>query len=1542
MASAFLRLSLPVLFVLLATLPVHADPHEDALEFEVDTRGFPAVLSRPLVNRPPVRGEASWSRFQAKHPNWTARWNERTGMPLRITGPGIAVGRVATSAALADDIARDFLVREAAMWVEAGQLKLLRASQDRSGWWVQYMQTYRGLRVVGGRAFARLSGAGSVPLFGLQLEPGVEAETTPVLDKTAAESAALADFPPGTVAETRSVELVVLPVSRNGKTAFRTAYQIDFTTREPFGAWTAYIDAATGDVLWRHSTLRTIDLTGSVSAGIEPVTAGDSIEVRALPYVNVTLSDSIAETVTDSNGNFLIAAPGGGPHTLGAGLAGPFGRIVNLTFGGETPHLEFPFDPDSTTTFPILFDDGNSRIQDRDAFYWVMRSRDYIQEVDPAFTALDYPMYILTDFPNAQCNAFWDGYGVTFFAQGITCPSMARLASVVIHEYGHGITDYQYRPFSPSSDMHEGFSDYFSATLLDDPRIGLGFFGEGTVLRNVDNDLRYPDDASQDPHITGLIIAGALWDVREALGPEIADQLWHFSRNGLSENFDDYFFDYLVTDDQDGNVYNGTPHFDTIVPAFQRHGIGDYEIHVAHTHQRDTENPNQTFTLTASFLSIFAIDDASVKVHLSIATGTGLFEETRTLLPTGGVREYSTVLQAQPAESIVSYWFTAQDTTGRAVTYPPGGAQNPIVFRIGTDTTPPVIAHDALRNQPVDGPGVVFRAGVTDNLDKGVDTVRVLHARGNDQAFVTLEPTGSDQYAGAVVWPSLELGETIRYRIQVADSAAVPNHATFPDTGWSEFGIVRGFGRDFESSDGGLIAEGGWEWGSPEPLVHAFSGQYVWGTSLGSFYPDNAVATLIVGPVDLSQFTTAGLYFQHYYDTEVFYDGGAVFASTDSGATWELVVPDGEYPLPEIDASGEPGYSGDSGGWKPAAFALDAYVGVPNLHLKLEFRSDVAVGGLGWFVDDLEVVERQVLSRPLELTAQSGNDGEVPLAWKAPAGVDPEAPNTLLLGFHVYRGIPGETPVRITDLPVPGLEYVDNNPVNGLFYEYSVRAVYEDGESLPSNVVQAIPYLAALSTTPDSLAVSGEAGETASAALHLANTGTGFLEVNVWPAESGQTLDDVRIRYRLRAGSGFSWGRGFWANTSKQPRPIAPPGEWHLVHKDPQDHADAVIPDIDSVQVQVGFESFYIRVTGHRSWGDINNWTLHVALDTDLDPGTHPDGDFALIAGAPVVNALGVPAVILDHLNQRVGPVHHVTFPAPHVMEFGIFLASIEDPEEMFLTFRSLTAGADSTLDQVPDDVELPWLTPERHRVVLFQGEDDDVPLTFAGLSAGDYEGQLLLETNDPAHPVMTIPVTYDVIGGVPVDLLSFEGRAEDMGIRLEWSTVQGDEMSDFQVLRSQSPGGLETVLGQRALPNDRSVYVFEDRDLMDGQEYWYRLKEMDRTGGVRFHGPVQVRYTGVSGLTSVALRPSMPNPTRGTATIRFGLPADATVSLRMYSVEGRLVRVLADRVAYGRGFHELSWDGRDSEGRLVSPGVFPYLLDASGATRRGKITVLR
>jgi len=1544
-----LRSALPASFLCLVFVAaassnvVYADTAEIIRQYEKDVRGLPIGTVSASAKEPPVSARGAWESFQKRHEGWTATWDLATEAPIRSAGPAIHLEGRPNTAAQAADLARNFLASEASPWVKADELSLLRASQDRNGWWVQYTQRYRGLRVVDARAYARISSAGSVPLFGIQLQPNIDIETTPVLDETAARSAALADFPPETNSDIATVEQVILPVSRNGDRDYRSAYLITFRTRNPFGSWEAYVDARTGDLLWRRSLLQAIDVTGSVSAGIEPLTQGDTIEVRALPHITVELADTgfIADTVTAMDGSFLLSAPSGGPHTLNLGLSGPFGFVDNYTYGN--PFLEIDIDPDSNSVFPIVFNDTNSRVQDRDAFYWAMRGHDYIREVDPDFSALDYSMYLITDYPDQQCNAFWDGHGLVFFAEGSVCANMARIASVVVHEYGHGITDYQYRPFSPSAAMHEGFSDYTAATLLNDPRIGLGFFGPGTVLRTVDNNRHYPEDVTDDPHATGLILAGALWDIRKTLGAETTDYVWHFARNGFSANFDDYFFDFLVTDDDDGNVYNGTPHFDSIVNAFRRHGIGDYGIQVAHVPLRDTEDASKSFPLTASFLSIFSTDDSSVTVHLAIDHGSGPVEETRPLLPTGGVREYSTVLEAQPDETIVSYWFTAQDTSGTEVVFPPGGGQNPFHFRIGTDTTPPLIVHEPLRDQPLDAVRMALQVTVTDNLNKGIDSVRVLHARENDpEGGTTLLAAGNDVYKGSMSFPGLQLGDGIRYRIQVADSAIVPNVATSPDTGWNVFHVVRGFGHDFEDSDGGLSADDLWEWGSPEPLLHAFSGVNVWGTNLSGVYPENAVASLTVGPVDLSSFTTAGLYFRNFYDTEPFFDSGAVYASADSGGTWNLLVPDGEYPFPQVNGTGEGGYSGQSGDWVTAAFPLNAYLGASVL-LKFEFQSDVAVGGLGWYLDDLEVVERQVLSRPLALTAVSGHDSEVPLTWATPAGIDPQAPQSPLLGYNVYRGFSSAEPIRLNGAPVPAAQYVDTTPVNGTVYTYSVRAVYVDGESEPSNSVDAMPYVAMFAGDTDTLNVTSLVGEQVDATVHIANTGTGFLKVNLWPTQPGETLPNARIRYTIHTGCGFLRAQPDWASKTNV-RSILPPGAWQLVYQDPQDHEDANIPDIDSVQVQTGFDSIYLRITGHRPWGDPSTaWTILASLDTDLDPATNPAlGEYSILAGAAAQNAAGVLAVLLNRQGHIVGPVHHIAFPSPSVMEFGIFLGSIGDPSEIFLTAQAANAAGDNVVDMAPNASPLPWLAADERRVVLSQGAGIDVPLHFFSLSQGDYAGQILIETNDPVQPVLVLPVSYKVGTVVPVDLLSLRGESGDLGIRLEWTTANETDLQGFHVLRSDAPGGIETTLTPAPLTGDHGTYAFEDREVTDGHDYWYRLQAIDRAGDVQIHGPLQVHYVGVSNLANVLLRANTPNPTHSATSIRFGLPTEANVTVRVFSVDGRLVRVLANGVRFPRGFHELAWDGRDADGRQVGAGVFPYQLDASGSVRRGKITVLR
>ena len=80
------------------------------------------------------------------------------------------------------------------------------------------------------------------------------------------------------------------------------------------------------------------------------------------------------------------------------------------------------------------------------------------------------------------------------------------------------------------------------------------------------------------------------------------------------------------------------------------------------------------------------------------------------------------------------------------------------------------------------------------------------------------------------------------------------------------------------------------------------------------------------------------------------------------------------------------------------------------------------------------------------------------------------------------------------------------------------------------------------------------------------------------------------------------------------------------------------------------------------------------------------------------------------------------------------------------------------------------------------------------------------------------------------------------------------------------------------------------------------------------------------------------PNPMRGTCTIIA--PARKTQPISVYDLSGQLVRTLDPKAS--RGWVRLYWDGRDTQGKAVSGGV--YFIRTVGDARPaiGKVIVLR
>jgi hypothetical protein len=88
-------------------------------------------------------------------------------------------------------------------------------------------------------------------------------------------------------------------------------------------------------------------------------------------------------------------------------------------------------------------------------------------------------------------------------------------------------------------------------------------------------------------------------------------------------------------------------------------------------------------------------------------------------------------------------------------------------------------------------------------------------------------------------------------------------------------------------------------------------------------------------------------------------------------------------------------------------------------------------------------------------------------------------------------------------------------------------------------------------------------------------------------------------------------------------------------------------------------------------------------------------------------------------------------------------------------------------------------------------------------------------------------------------------------------------------------------------------------------------------------------------------LRQNYPNPFNPLTHIVFSVSEPGRVTIRVYDISGRPVRTLVDAWR-GTGDHEVSWDGRDNDGREVASGVYFYRLEVPGRPESRKMVLLR
>ncbi len=119
---------------------------------------------------------------------------------------------------------------------------------------------------------------------------------------------------------------------------------------------------------------------------------------------------------------------------------------------------------------------------------------------------------------------------------------------------------------------------------------------------------------------------------------------------------------------------------------------------------------------------------------------------------------------------------------------------------------------------------------------------------------------------------------------------------------------------------------------------------------------------------------------------------------------------------------------------------------------------------------------------------------------------------------------------------------------------------------------------------------------------------------------------------------------------------------------------------------------------------------------------------------------------------------------------------------------------------------------------------------------------------------------------------------------------------------------------------------------LLNDGEHWLEIYYADASGNANTY---TIAFRVISDL-QVLEALNYPNPFIDNTTFTFDLTQSAHISIRIYTVNGRLIRVLeaGERTP---GFNQVPWDGRDEEGDVIANGVYLYRVLAQSGEHRAE-----
>ena len=198
--------------------------------------------------------------------------------------------------------------------------------------------------------------------------------------------------------------------------------------------------------------------------------------------------------------------------------------------------------------------------------------------------------------------------------------------------------------------------------------------------------------------------------------------------------------------------------------------------------------------------------------------------------------------------------------------------------------------------------------------------------------------------------------------------------------------------------------------------------------------------------------------------------------------------------------------------------------------------------------------------------------------------------------------------------------------------------------------------------------------------------------------------------------------------------------------------------------------------------------------------------------------------------------------------------------------------------------------------------------LAFRFDNGGIKYGWLRLSVNSDASSFTLVDWAYQDdgssiltgdMGSLPIELLSFDAKAFQHAVALEWATAREESFDGFSLERATEGGSFSEIAwlpGHGNSDTPRS-YRYRDEAIDKNKRYYYRLKSIDLNGSFEYSHVVEAAFSDF-GFT---LSDPYPNPVTGK---KFDLEIQAqeaeTVHIRLFSSTGQMVHDQAQSLTSG------------------------------------------